>query len=157
MNGMKWADILCTLKGMLHSYGYPSAILLHCGGNDIGHVPLGKLMYEIRSTFAYIFIKLLPGVPIIWSAILPRLKWRSPNYTKMERTRAKVNRYVRSYLLKHNCYIVKHPDFSDKHNGLFHDDGVHLSFIGRDLFINSIQGALETFFKYPGCHVYPTA
>jgi hypothetical protein len=32
---------------------------------------------------------------------------------------------------------------------------VHLSFIANDIFLNQIQGALETFLKYPYCLVYP--
>jgi hypothetical protein len=56
--------------------------------------------------------------------------------------------------MKHNCY-AKHPDFDDKLSGLFANDGVNLSFIGCDLFINTLQGALETFITKPCCHVYP--
>jgi hypothetical protein len=47
------------------------------------------------------------------------------------------------------------PDFDDKLPALFDPDGTYLSFIGNDIFINAIQGALETFFKYPYIHVYP--
>jgi hypothetical protein len=37
-------------------------------------------------------------------------------------------------------------DFEDKYNGLFAKDDVHLSFIGYDIFINTLQGALESLF-----------
>jgi hypothetical protein len=63
----------------------------------------------------------------------------------MEHTRKRINHGISSFLLKHNCYVVKHPDFDDKLSGLFANDGVHLSFIGCDLFINTLQDALETF------------
>jgi hypothetical protein len=72
----------------------------------------------------------------------------------MNRTRKRVNRFVRSHLLRRNCYILKHPDFYDMLPSLF-DDGVHLSHIGNDIFINGIQGALETFFSNPHTHIYP--
>ena len=55
---------------------------------------------------------------------------------KMERTRKRINRGISSFLLKHNCYVGKHPDFDDKLSGLFENDGVHLSFIGCDFFIH---------------------
>jgi hypothetical protein len=42
----------------------------------------------------------------------------------------------------------------DKHPAWFKKDGVHLSFIANDIFLNQIQGALETFLKYPHCLVY---
>jgi hypothetical protein len=40
-------------------------------------------------------------------------------------------------LLKQLGYVIKHPDFEDKYNGLF-----------------AKEGALETFFSNPNCHVY---
>jgi hypothetical protein len=42
-----------------------------------------------------------------------------------------------------------------KHPALLKKDGVYLSFIANDIFLNQIQGALETFLKYPYCLVYP--
>ena len=73
----------------------------------------------------------------------------------MDRTRRRINRFARSHLLKRNCYIIQYPDFEDRLPALFNDDGVHLSFIGKDIFINTLQGALETFFANPHIHVYP--
>ena len=99
---------------------------------------------------------MLPGTSLVWSSILPRMKWRySENIRNMEITRKRVNRGVRSYLLKIGGYVIRHPDFDDKHPALFKKDGVHLSFIANDIFLNQIQGALETFLKYPYCLVYP--
>ena len=158
MSGMKWEDLQSNIRGLLRFYGIPAAILIHCGGNDIGNhnTPCGYLLYQMKVTFASIMIELLPGCPIIWSSILPRLSWRySNNTSRMERTRKRINRHVRSFLLKRNCYIIKHTDFDDKLPALFADDGVHLSFIGYDIFINTLQGALETFFSYPDVHIYP--
>jgi hypothetical protein len=54
-------------------------------------------------------------------------------------------------LLNKNCYVIEYPGFDDKLPALFDPDGTRLSFIGNDIFINAIQGALETFFKY---HIY---
>ena len=158
MNGMRWHDILNTIQGMIPVHGYPSAIIIHCGGNDIGDVPLGLLLYNIKQTFLSLIVEILPGIPIIWSSILPRITWRySNNSKKMERTRKRVNRLVRSFLLKRNCYVIKYPDFDDKLQSLFANDGVHLSFIGLDMFINTIQGALETFIANPWYHTFPLA
>jgi hypothetical protein len=70
-----------------------------CRGNDIGHTetPCGLLTYQIKVTFVSLFIEILPGCPIIWSSILPRIKWRlSKNTTKMEKTRRRINRHVKA-------------------------------------------------------------
>jgi hypothetical protein len=114
--------------------------------NDIGNwkTPCGLLIQQMKVAFAHILFE-LPGTAIIWSNISPRLKWRtSPNVVKMNRTRKRVNSFARSHLLRCKCYILKHPDFDDILPSLF-DDGIHLLFFGNGIFINSIQGALETY------------
>ena len=52
-------------------------------------------------------------------------------------------------------HAIAHPDFDDSYSALYDDDGVHLSFIGKDIFINTIQEALFQFLRYPNCNVYP--
>ena len=52
----------------------------------------------------------------------------------MEDIRKRLNRGIRSYLLQqYGCYI-HHEDLDDCHDSLFAHDGVHLSFLGRDMF-----------------------
>jgi hypothetical protein len=78
MSKMRWSHLTSLIQGLLNLYGFPSAVLVHCGGNDIGHTetPCGLLTYQIKVTFVSLFIEILPGCPIIWSSILPRIKWR---------------------------------------------------------------------------------
>jgi hypothetical protein len=108
---MRWNHLTSLIQGLLNVYGFPSAVLIHCGGNDIGHTetPCGLLTYQIKVTFVSSFIEILPGCPIIWSSILPRIKWRlSTITTKMEKkTRRRINRHVRSYFLNKNCYVIE--------------------------------------------------
>jgi hypothetical protein len=49
----------------------------------------------------------------------------------MEITRKRVNRGVRSYLLKIGGYGIRHPDFDDKHPSLLKKGGVHLSLFNK--------------------------
>ena len=100
--------------------------------------------------------RMLPGCSVIWSSMLPRRSWRfSNNDRPMEITRKRINRGIRSYMLKYKGYVVKYPDCDDRHLGLFLDDGVHLLFIGNGIFVNQLQSAFETFIKYPYCFVFP--
>ena len=99
---------------------------------------------------------MLPGCSLIWSTILPRRTYRySKNDHAMETTRKRTNRGVRSYIFKHGGYVIKYPDFDDRYPALFSDDGVHLSLIGNNIFIDQIQSALETFRAFPYCFVFP--
>jgi hypothetical protein len=93
-----------------------------------------------------ILSRMLPGCSVIWSSIFPRRSWRySNNDHPMEITRKRINRGIRSYILKYGGYVVRYPDFDDRHLGLFSDNGVHLSFIGNDIFLNQLQSAFEPF------------
>ncbi|VDI62701.1 Hypothetical predicted protein [Mytilus galloprovincialis] len=142
-SGMKWDDVVGTVNSIINLCSkIPHALILHCGGNDIGNVPCGALLYHIKFTIA-ILSQMLPNCSLIWSSILPRRSWRySSDDHAMEVTRKRINRGVRSYILKHGGYVIKYPDFDDRHPALYSDDGVHLSFIGNDIFLNQIQSAL---------------
>jgi hypothetical protein len=64
-------------------------------------------------------------------------------------------RGLRTDLLQNISYAIAHPDFDDSYSALYDDDGVHLSFIGKDICINTIQEALFQFLRYPNCNCYP--
>ena len=78
------------------------------------------------------------------------------NTVAMEDARARINRgVIRSVVSEGGGgRAIKHPDFQDNHPALF-SDNTHLSFIGNDIFLNSFQGAFETFLNYPNVKVYP--
>jgi len=155
MPGMKLSNVICLVNTSVCLWGIPKALLLHCGGNDIGYEPCGALLYHMKFTIA-ILSRMLPGCSLIWSSILPRRTYRySKNDHAMETTRKRINRGVRSYILKHGGYVIKYPDFDDRYPALFSDDGVHLPFIGNDIFINQIQSAPKTFRAFPYCFVFP--
>jgi hypothetical protein len=103
------------IHSLINYRGIPFAVIIHCGGNDIGLIPGGELLFHIKFTIA-ILSSMLPGTSLVWSSILPRMKWRySENMRNMEITRKRVNRVVRSYLLKIGGYVITYPNFDDKH------------------------------------------
>lgn len=155
MPGLHWDSLVSLILGMVNCYGIPTMVILHCGGNDIGLVPGGQLLFHSKFTI-YVISKMLPGSMIIYSNILPRNTWRfSTNNLAMEHARKRLNRGIRSYVLKHHGYVISHPDLDDGHTALFKDDGVHLKFLGNDIIINTLQEALLQFLKFPHMHVYP--
>ena len=155
ISGMRWDELVPTVHSMTNCFGIPKMVLIHCGGNDIGIDPCGKLLFNLKFA-VYVISKMLPGSMIVYSNILPRRTWRYSNNTDaMERTRKRLNRGLRTYLLQNNSYAIAHPYFDDSYSALYDDDGVHLSFIGKDIFINTIQEALFQFLRYPNCNVYP--
>ena len=125
----------------------PKFVIIYAGRNDIGLVSCIFLRESIEVTLLYMHI-LTPNT-IIWSCILPRLKWRhSDNTTAIEWVQMWINRKFISSYSKSYCMAILHPDFQDKTPSLFKDD-CHLSFIGNDIFLNTLQCALETFINIP--------
>ena len=92
----------------------------------------------------------MPNCTIIWSSILPRKEWRyANNADAAERIRKRVNRAVRRFLHKFNGKVIHHPDLEDIHPTLVNNDGIHLSYIENDIFINGLQSALKLFISRP--------
>ena len=156
MPGMRWNSMVSLVHAMVNAFGIPRALLLHVGANDIGAWSTRDLIYHM--TFAlFIIQRMVPGCALIYSSMLPRTSWRySFNCGAMERSRKRVNRGLRTYLLNNGGYVLKHTDLDDGHKALFASDGIHLSFLGNDIFINAIQGAIEHFLMYPNARIFPT-
>jgi lysophospholipase L1-like esterase len=120
----------------------PNFILLHCGGNDIAKFSVRRIRVVAKELLLFITTK-FPNVRIIWSFILPRLQWRySINTTAMEKVRRRINSYIANLVMGGGGAIIRHTDIlSDP--AFFLSDGVHLSRLGNNVFLNSIQGGLE--------------
>ena len=143
--GMKISALVPLVQAMVNCFGLPHALVIHCGGNDIGMGSIREVLkHLIYATF--IVSKMLPNSLLIYSQILPRTKWRyNSNLKAMERARKRINRGIRTYYYKSNTKVITHADLQDGHKALYADDGVHLSFLGNDIFINAIQCGLEQF------------
>ena len=153
--GMKWEVVEHLTNTMINCRGFPSVLLIHCGGNDIVENTNVELLCKIRHTISYLRF-MMPYTLLIWSFILPRLEWRNEeSHAKIDKARRRINRGVRSFIVKLGGKVIQHLDFDDHHKSLFHEDKVHLSFIGSDIFINSIQSGLELFLTHPWRTVYP--
>lgn len=155
MSGMSLYNVVPIVQSMINFYGLPDAIMIHCGGNDIGKINCAKLLFDLKFML-YVVGRMICGRRVMFSSILPRLKWRhSDNERAMDVTRKRINRGVKSYLNQIGGYTIIHEDFEDKPESLFCSDGVHLTFIGNDIFLNSLQNALEYFHYMPYNTVFP--
>lgn len=123
----------------------PQYILLHCGANDIGAIPVRKILREIDAILEFINTR-FPQSRVIWSQLLPRIVWRlSTNVIAMEKARKRVNSYGARYVLQNGgCYLL-HPQLSAFNSELYDNDGVHLNFIGNNLFLDGLKSGLQVF------------
>ena len=72
----------------------------------------------------------------------------------MEKVRIRVNRKLIRFMKITGGKAIRYPDFNDKSPFLF-SDGTHLSCIGNDIFVNTIQSAFEMFIRNPTIRVFP--
>ena len=66
----------------------------------------------------------------------------------MEKCRYRLNNSISSYVLRLGGRYIRYPEI--KSTGIFlQNDGVHLTNLSNELFLNSVQGGLEMFIQEP--------
>ena len=68
----------------------------------------------------------------------------------MEKARKRVNLAVRNIVLGVGGYVIKHNNMRARDINLFRNDGTHISDIGINVYLNTIQGDLESFLSSSG-------
>ena len=89
---------------------------------------------------------LLPNTRIACSDILMRRYWLcAHNGTAIERARKRINSAVNKFVKNDGHCVIHHPNIRARQKNLYRFDGTHLSdIIGVDIYLNNIQGAVET-------------
>jgi hypothetical protein len=49
ISGMRWDELVPIVHRMTNCFGIPKMVLIHCGGNDIGIDPCGKLLFHSKA------------------------------------------------------------------------------------------------------------
>ena len=144
-------SILRTLSSLEDT---PDVIVLHVAGNDLGAYETGDLRYFLRAQLRYIK-RNYPNTKLIWSQILPRTNWRhSKNNEAMEKARKRLNSYVATRTIGTGGAYIKYRNIYLANTELWSADGIHLSNVGNERFLNSLQHALENIVLH-GAFVYP--
>ncbi|XP_052696948.1 uncharacterized protein LOC128175395 isoform X2 [Crassostrea angulata] len=153
-SGLKFLELKRKLFFLTQYEESPDYLIIHCGVNDIGAIDLFSLIQKIKTHLQFIKVQ-FPQSTLVWSQMLPRIKWRYSNDNKaMERCRLKANRVAASSVLKLGGCYIKHPDLLRNMSQFLMPDGVHLNELGNKLFLNNFQGGLEFFQSQLG-QVYP--
>lgn len=140
--GLKLDNLKHHIRLLMTLDALPSYIVVHVGGNDLGDTRFGFLVYRVKRFLSWLSLK-LPNTMLIWSQILPRTHWRfSSNVKAMERLRKRLNSTIGAYMKKHGGAYIRYPDIKNSSRFLL-PDGVHLSSLGNEIFLNNLQCGLE--------------
>ncbi|XP_062607108.1 uncharacterized protein LOC134268883, partial [Saccostrea cucullata] len=141
--GLIWKKLFPRIQLLLRYELSPDVLIVHCGGNDIGNVPLLDLRVMMKETIQMIQSK-PPNTIMGWSHILPRSSWRYSKNVKSQNLAVKrINSFMSKLFVVNNGFYISYPEISLDSNGLFIKDGVHLSDHGNDIFLYNLQSKLQ--------------
>ena len=133
----------------------PTSIVIHLGGNDLGGATLLQLRGALQEAVGAAQ-RLFPGCTLVWSDILPRVRYSAAgSQAKIEGTRKRLNRQARGVFSRCGGHVLTHPGFSWEKAELFRGDGVHLSDLGNQRFLDTFREGLTLFSLYPSLFRYP--
>jgi lysophospholipase L1-like esterase len=130
--GASTDDLLSSLPGLADRFPAPSAILIMIGTNDLLSGKIGFV-----ETIRQIVIQLsqsFPTAEIIVTSLLP-MQLSSPNTEAVQW----INEDIRTMTMQTgSCYLDIHSKLSRAGDGLFQDDGVHLTDRAYDIWTKSL-------------------
>ncbi|XP_077197189.1 uncharacterized protein LOC143839266 isoform X3 [Paroedura picta] len=147
--GMRWPELLEAVAAEVRSAGPPAALIIHLGGNDLPSTKRVQLKMSIIGDLVVLQRK-LPGTKIIWSNIVERRFWRGAiSIEAVNRSVRKINAAVSSMTLRRGGLVARHDGIMPSADVLYRGDGIHLSAMGLELWLNSIRTTLFDWLR--GC------
>ncbi|XP_075039264.1 uncharacterized protein LOC142099582 isoform X2 [Mixophyes fleayi] len=141
--GLNWPDLVPWLGRLIRQHGPPNILVVHAGGNDLGKGKSLELIIAIREDLRRIH-EAWPHIIIGWSALIPRLAWRTTiPLKKMTVMVRKLNSTIRKIVRSMGGLVINHPGLGVESPQLFRSDGVHLTEEGMGFFIDSICGGVS--------------
>ena len=139
---MSWGELVPRIT-LLLQYEPPKILVIHCGGNSIGIMPLFHLRRQMKEAILKLH-RMLPYTKLVWSQILSRLSWRYSNNCKaINMAAVRLNNFAAWLCFKLGGSYIKYPEISWDATGMFAKDGVHLSRLGNSIFLFNIQSTLH--------------
>lgn len=137
-SGLNLARGLRKLKTLLKVEGPPEILIIHLGGNDIGHSGLKLIKDAIVRLFNFITHK-MPYTRIVWSQILPRAQCK-----ELEKGRKRVNTVAVKLAKSRGGFYLGHPKITMDPK-LISQDGVHLTSEGNIQFFRDMKKGIPFF------------
>ncbi|XP_073515221.1 uncharacterized protein [Phyllobates terribilis] len=143
IRGLRWPQVLMEVIEIGREATGPVILVIHAGGNDLGHYKSAELMAIMKldtERFRAFFRKLT----IVWSEIVPRTVWRGArDITAIERTKRLINIRMAKFVKEIGGVVIRHRELEGDGAGLIRPDGVHLTDSGLDIFLSGLQDGVE--------------
>ncbi|XP_033014855.1 uncharacterized protein LOC117052188 [Lacerta agilis] len=141
--GMLWGELLPMVRTLMAREGPPSAIVIQLGENDLVSVGCLVLRSLILKDLEEL-VSTLPTTKVFWSHFLQRRVWRdSHRPAATESARKRVTAAAAHKVLSLGGAVIAHPEITFKAITLFRPDGVHLSPLGCDTWLQAVASNLK--------------
>lgn len=141
---MRWVQLLpmlCELS--VRRPPPPDLIVIHLGENDLVRSTGLSLLKSMKGDLGWI-LRCWPRAHIVWSALLPRRVWRGARKPgAIDKARKEVNREVAEFCAGRGISRLCHDLIVFEVPALFRADGVHLSFLGNEIFLSDLYDAVH--------------
>ena len=139
------------IKNGLLSGKTPKSIFVHIGGNNVTNTHTCKIIRLLKREIQYL-IDNFEHALVVWTFILPRLTWgekSDPQYIKkMNDKRMSINRTLSKVILSFkNGRSLNIKSIDTNTHGFFYKDGIHLSQVGKEMYILAISDTTQQLFK----------
>ena len=152
---MLWSEFNPTVSKLIPRFPPSAMIIIQLSSNDLGTCKSIDLIQNIERNILRLRL-LLPSTRSIWSDILMRRYWHcTHNGTAFERARKRINSAVNKFVKNDGHCVIHHPNIRAREKNLYRFDGTHFSDIGVDIYLNNIQGAVETFMSSNQTRSFP--
>lgn len=140
IRGMSWADFNHSLQLRILFQPPPKMIFINLGGNDMTACSMLRIFNWIHQgldTLAAAY----PDSYLVWCDILQRLHWGDTPEQNivMESKRRRVNRFGRQQVRLHVKGEILIHDIDYQTPGFFRADGIHLSDVGLDMYLDAVR------------------
>lgn len=147
IGGMSWVDFSKSLQLRALFQPAPEIILIHLGGNDLSTHSVRFIMNLIKKGVRYLRVA-FPEAKLVWIDILQRLNWgvNQSSLGVIELKRCRLNRFGRGIIGNKGGTSLS-IDIDSATPGFFMSDGVHLSDIGLEFYLNALSDFLIEHYK----------
>lgn len=143
IRGLQWTNLFLHISELFHSWPYPSMIILHVGGNDVGRLKTLDLMFLMKQDLHRLRL-MFPNTCVVFSEMVSRLHWLySKDSRPLEKIKRRINHSIEKFLPSIGGISFRHVDLEGGFPGLYRQDGVHLSDVGLDIFNLGLQNCIE--------------
>ncbi|KAH3706906.1 hypothetical protein DPMN_066297 [Dreissena polymorpha] len=145
IGGLTWSSLRRSIEANVLLSTPPKVLILHLGGNDLCIDSFTKVRNNIKREIKYLRIA-FADTAIIWVDIIDRINWRSSLPMKIITSkRRRVNRFGRVCVQWASRSTSITVDIDSNTPGFFLPDGVHLSPVWLEFYLDTLRDAVIQF------------